>query len=156
MGGLGVGYNGVSVFITGNIVPAIDQCEPQVVRALEKAGWVVIDQPFAIRVSRQEGILADLRLRNLQNSITVIVVEVKCFSERKSFWDEFYHAVGQYLVYRNALKLLNIESDIYLSVPLAAYTKFFDRRTVQAVLNDVIINIVVVDLEREEVVTWIH
>jgi Holliday junction resolvase-like predicted endonuclease len=31
-------------------MPAIDACEPQVIRALEKAGWEVLERQFTIRL----------------------------------------------------------------------------------------------------------
>jgi len=64
------------------------------------------------------------------------VIEVKCFSEKRSVFDEFYHAVGQYLLYRNALILKKIDVPIFLSVPVNIYDTFFQRKTVQAVIED--------------------
>lgn len=81
-------------------MPALDQCEPQVIRALQKAGWVVTHQPLQIRVSRNEAVYADLRLIQPAVKQTIIIVEVKCFAGKRSLLDEFYHAVGQYIVYR--------------------------------------------------------
>jgi hypothetical protein len=31
-------------------VPAIDHCEPQVIRAFEKAYWEVLDKPYLLRI----------------------------------------------------------------------------------------------------------
>ncbi|GIK65142.1 MAG: hypothetical protein BroJett018_29360 [Chloroflexota bacterium] len=136
-------------------MPAIDQCELNVIRALEKLGWRVTDQPFPIRLSRNEGVYADLRLRSTDGQQSIIVVEVKCFSEKRSILDEFYHAVGQYLLYREALHLKNITVPLYLSVPRTIYDTFFARRMVQAVLKNANIKIMVVDIELEEVIQWI-
>ena len=68
--------------------------------------------------------------------------------------DEFYHAVGQYLTYRNALDLNNIHSSLYLAVPLVIYSTFFQKPLVQAVIRDTQIKLIVADLEKEEIVTW--
>lgn len=135
-------------------MPAIDQCEPNVIRALEKLGWRVTDRPFPIRLSRDEGVYADLRLRSTDGQQSIIIVEVKCFSEKRSILDEFYHAVGQYLLYREALQLKNISVPLYLSVPRTIYDTFFARRMVQAVLKNANIKIMVVDIELEEVIQW--
>lgn len=137
-------------------MPAIDQCEPNVIRALEKLGWRVTHQPFPIRLSKDEGVYADLRLRSLDGQQSIIIVEVKCFSEKRSVLDEFYHAVGQYLVYREALQLRNLPVPLYLSVPRNIYDTFFRRRMVQAVLKNANIMIMVVDIELEEVIQWIQ
>jgi XisH protein len=140
----------------GVTLPAIDQCEYHVIQALKKAGWLVIDQPFPIRISREEGVFANLRLRKISDTTGIIVIEVKCFSEKRSTLDEFYHAVGQYLLYRNALILKNIDVPLYLSVPVNVYDTFFQRTMVQAVIEDAKIRIVVIDIERETVVKWLN
>jgi hypothetical protein len=41
-------------------MPARDSCEVQVVIALEKAGWVVTNQPYTIGLNRVEYAYADL------------------------------------------------------------------------------------------------
>lgn len=138
-------------------MPAIDICEPAVIRALEKAGWMVLDQPYSIRFdeSRLDYVFADLRLRHNDPDQTIIVVEVKCFAVGRSFLDEFYHATGQYIVYRNALKIRGIDLPVYLAVPLRAYKGFFQKRLIQSAIDDVRAKIVVVDLDAEEVAQWI-
>jgi hypothetical protein len=51
-------------------MPALDHCQPAVVRALEKAGWLVIDQPLTIRnVIGRRHIYADLRLKHRQTGL---------------------------------------------------------------------------------------
>jgi hypothetical protein len=136
-------------------MPAIDSCEPQMIRALEKAGWKVTHQPFPVRLSRVEGIIADARLRHKTRKRQIIVLEIKCFPENRPALDEFYRATGQYLVYRNTLKLKAIKTPVYLAVPLTAYNTFFSRKSIQATLNDAKIKLVVVDIEKEEVVKWV-
>lgn len=138
-------------------MPAIDQCEEQVINALETAGWVVTHQPFAIRVdkSRAGYVYADLRLRQANNDQTIIIVEVKCFSSTRTQLDEFYQAVGQYVSYRNALQVNGIISPVYLSVPKAVYQSFFQIPLIEAVVQDTQIKLVVIDLEKEEVIQWI-
>jgi hypothetical protein len=137
-------------------VPAIDTCEPQVIRALEKAGWVVTDRPYAIRIYPKQGfVYADLRLRNRQQQTELVVIEVKCFLDNRPPLDEFYHAVGQYIYYRNALHLDNQALPLYLAVPLSVYNTFIQRDIVQATLKDAKINLVVVDLDAEAIAQWI-
>ncbi len=136
-------------------MPAIDQCEHHVILALQKAGWLVTHQPFPIRISREEGVYADLRLQRISGITNIIIIEVKCFSEKRSVLDEFYHAVGQYLLYRNALVLKQINVPLFLSVPMNIYDTFFQRKMVQAVIEDAKIKVVVIDIEQEVVVRWV-
>ena len=138
-------------------MPAIDQCEPQVIRALEKAGWVVTHHPTAIRIDERKGnyVFADLRLRDSQSDKVIIVVEVKCFAETQPLLSEFYVAVGQYILYRNALAMNDLDLPLYLAIPLAPFNTFFQHPLIQSVLQDARIKLIVVDLELEEVVTWL-
>ena len=137
-------------------MPAIDRCEEQVVRALEKSGWLITHQPFAIRINKSRAgyVYADLRLRQKTNNQMIIVVEVKCFDSTRTQLDEFYQAVGQYVSYRNALTINDIHLPVYLSVPLSVYTTFFQIPLIVTVINDVGIKLVVVDLEKEEIIQW--
>lgn len=136
-------------------MPAIDECQPKMIRALEKEGWQVTHQPFAIRISKNEGVYADLRLQHRQHQQAIIVVEVKCFPETRSLLDEFYHAIGQYLLYRQALIQKNIDITLFLAIPTHAYTKLSNRPIMANVINEIHVKIVVVDLDDEEVVLWI-
>lgn len=137
-------------------MPAIDECEPQVIRALAKSGWVVIDQPYHIKLARNDRLYADLRLKNAQENRRLVVVEVKCFSGGRAVIDDFYHAVGQYLMYRGALRLLQLDEPLYLCIPENIYNGFFQRETVQFVVNDARIKLIIVDMIAEEIVTWLE
>jgi len=78
-------------------MPPSDICEPQIIRAIEKAGFRLTHKQFAIRPSPNENfVYADLRFK--QDNQVIIVVEVKCFPIRSAFTEEFYQAVGQYLL----------------------------------------------------------
>lgn len=138
-------------------MPAIDQCEPQIVEALKKAGWQVTHQPFAIKVQRNRSgyIFADLRLENVQSSDPIIVVEIKCFSSTRTILEEFYQAIGQYLVYRNALESRQSSIPVYLAVPSDAYDNFFRQPLIQSVATDISLRLIVVDLEKEVIIRWI-
>lgn len=135
-------------------MPAIDQCEPQVIRAFGKADWTVIQQPVSIPL-RPGYVHADLRLQHQQRQTNIIVVEVKCFPESRSVRDEFYHAIGQYLFYRALLKARGDSSDLYLTVPHEVYQRFFMDNLIQSILEDDKIQVVVVNLADEEITQWV-
>ena len=137
-------------------MPAIDQCEPRVIRALHKQGWIITHHPYAIRMDRTRSgyIYADLQLRQIEQNRTIIVVEVKRFESTRTLLEEFYQAVGQYVVYRNALSLNSSPVPVYLAVPLDVYDTFFQKPLIQSVVNDMEVSLVVIDLEQEEVAGW--
>lgn len=127
--------------------------KPQVIRALEKAGWRVASRPVYIKLVGKRGyIYADVRFERADEQI--IVVEVKCFTHVETWLEELYRAIGQYLLYRNALYLQNVDYPLYLTVPLTAYNRLVQWPAVQATIQDARIKLIVVDLEREEVAKW--
>ena len=138
-------------------MPAIDQCASQIIRVLQDAGWNVTHSPFAIKIekSRTGYIFADLRLEHDQTEETVIVVEIKCFQSTRTVLEEFYQAIGQYVVYRSALRSSQIRLPIYLALPLRIYESFFQRALIKSVLNEIEMNLVEIDLQKEEVSQWI-
>jgi hypothetical protein len=135
-------------------MPAVHTCEPAVIRAFEKAGWEILDHPLKLQIRKRENFVADLRLSKLNTEQTIIVVEVKCFVG-ESVLHEFYQAVGQYLHYRAALNIKGINEPVYLSIPADVYESLFQRLSVQMVVNDAKINLVIIDLQREEITKWL-
>jgi XisH protein len=134
---------------------AYDDCHPQVVRALEKAGWRV--DPVSFRIS-SGGISVYPDVRAWQSngaSHQVIIIEIKCFSDASKEQDELYRAIGQYVIYRNVLKLRQYSAQLYLATPMTTFNRLFKQVAVTATIQDVQISLIVVDIEREEVVQWL-
>jgi hypothetical protein len=137
-------------------MPAIDSCEPDIIEALEKAGYVVTTRPYPIRTGfKMEYVFADARLKHVSSNREIIVVEVKCFASGRLRWTEFYGAVGQYIVYRNGLQLRRKKAEVYLAVPSHVYENFFQRILVQATLQDAKVQMIVVNLENREIEKWL-
>ncbi|MEM6698659.1 MAG: element excision factor XisH family protein [Bacteroidota bacterium] len=85
--------------------------------ALEKDKWLITDDPLDVRL---EGTtlyidLATERVLEARKSKEQIVVEVKSLSKR-SLLESIYAALGQYIVYRDALEEVEIERAIYLVI----------------------------------------
>jgi hypothetical protein len=136
---------------------AIDICEPQIIRALEKAGWQISEKPFTLRIDDRT-VFADFSVRrvNEQGQLEeVIVLEVKCFTHPKNDLPEFYTAIGQYEFYRATLSLVEIDFPLYLAVPDKAFVRLMEDASVRRVIQTSDIHIVTVDIEREEIVKWI-
>jgi hypothetical protein len=100
-------------------LPALDRCHPQVVHALEKAGWTVLPKPYALYLNRAHRLHIDIEtIRNSGTaSQSIIVVEVKCFDDEKTETGDLYTAVGQYLVYQGLLHQKGIVTPLYLGFP---------------------------------------
>ena len=136
---------------------AIDACEPEVLRALQKDGWSILSKPFAIRTN-EHTVYADCileRKRNGQNE-QVIILEVKCFTNPQADLQEFYTAVGQYQFYRAAVAANRSTTPLYLALPFEAYTRLMSDNAVSITLQQGGIKLVVIDVVVEEVVQWLH
>lgn len=136
---------------------AIDICEPQIIHALEKAGWQISEKPFTLRLDDRT-VFADFSVRRVKHDgqfEEVIVLEVKCFTHPKNDLPEFYTAIGQYEFYRATLKLVGIEFPLYLAIPETAFGRLNGDASVRQVIRSSNIHIVVVDTEREEIIQWI-
>jgi hypothetical protein len=136
-------------------MPNLDKCQPQVANALRKDGWTVIEKASPIRYERIF-VLADLSATRQHNGTVeqLIIVEVKCFSDSRVYLDELYRAIGQYLIYRSALRVRDGTETLYLAVPTHAHIELFQRRVVRDTIREAGIRLLVVDLDREEIVQW--
>ncbi|MBZ0319854.1 MAG: hypothetical protein K8L91_25815 [Anaerolineae bacterium] len=135
---------------------ALDSCEPQIIRALEKDGWAVLRKPHTIKTNRRS-VFADFSLQRGVNGRmeTIIVVEVKCFANEDDDLDELYRAVGQYQYYRLALNRTEQAYPLYLALPNVAYYRLVTDTTVQEILRTNAVKLIVVDLVEEVVVLWL-
>ena len=136
-------------------MPAIDECQPQIIRALQKDGWAVEPKPFRVK-SRHRTIHIDIEASRQANGSQqhIMLVEVKCFPDNRSATPEIYTAIGQYLVYRSMLTTFNLDIPLYLAVPKLLYLATFDR-VIQLTLKESKINMLVVDLDNEVIDQWI-
>ncbi len=84
------------------------------------------------------------------------MVEVKCFVDAHFDQDELYRAIGQYLVYRSILRIRKLEASLYLAVPANAYKRLFTTDVVSHIARESQMKLIIVDLEREEVIEWVN
>jgi hypothetical protein len=137
-------------------VPASDICLPQVLRALENDGWQIVVQNEHYRIDKRS-IFVDLRAERLENgsSETILLAEVKCFSEKESWTTDLYTAIGQYLVYVGLLRKLSVNIPLYLVIPEAIYNTVFDA-VVRQIIKQHDIKMIIVNLETEAITQWLR
>jgi hypothetical protein len=135
---------------------ALDHCEPQVIRAFEKAGWSIMSKPLVLD-SYDRTFYADFSLQRRTNGTgeQIIVVEVKCFADEKHEMGELYGALGQYQFYRSLLAPNQIDASIFLAVPALAYERLASNPDIAQLLKSLQIRFVLIDLSTEEIVRWI-
>jgi hypothetical protein len=137
-------------------MPAKDMCHDQVKHYLIKDGWTITDDPYVIKYEDAE-LYADLAAQKpfaAERQGQKIVVEIKSFIGKSLMYD-FHSALGQYLVYRKLIQLTEPEYTVYLAIDHATYTGFFQRKSVQAVISENHLLLIVVNIQKEEIQQWI-
>jgi hypothetical protein len=136
-------------------MPARDLYHDAVKAALVKDGWTITADPYFIKYENAElyaDLAAEKPIAAARNS-EKIVVEVKSFVGRSLIYD-FQQALGQYLIYRQLIELTEPEYRVYLGIDDITYQDFFLEKAIQVVVQANRLLLVVVDIEREEIVQW--
>lgn len=135
---------------------AHDSIHDPVVRALQKDGWTVTHDPLTLEFGDLY-LFVDVgaeRALAAERGSERIAVEVKSFTNKSKVAD-LQQAVGQYAVYRSVLRRVEPGRTLYLAVPSEAYNGVFSSQVGEAVRADFGVQLVVVDVAAEEVISWI-
>ena len=135
----------------------LDKIHGAIKNALTKDGWTITHDPYTLFYERQK-IQIDLagdKLFTAEKENRKIAVEVKSFLSVSKMTD-LYGALGQYDVYGVYLGELEPDRKLFLAVGEEIFRRFFERKAVQIVVQKKNIPIIVVDVEKEEVVEWIN
>lgn len=137
-------------------MPLRDRIHPQVKAALEKDGWEVTEDPLFIPVQGLAGLYIDLAAREVLGAYKngrKIVVEIKDFAGQ-SFTQEFYEALGQVLVYRQALNERGANWLLFLAIPLEAHARLEKVPLFLKILALNSVNLLIVDLKQQTIAAW--
>jgi hypothetical protein len=138
-------------------MPAKDIYHNAVKNALVKDGWTITADPYSIKYEDAE-LYADLAAEKpiaAEKQGQKIVVEIKSFVGRSQMYD-FHLALGQYMVYRKLIQLTAPEYTLYLAIDDIVYKEFFQRKSVQVITNENQLLLMVVEMDREEILQWIN
>ena len=105
--------------------------------------------------NKQLRLVADLaaeRAFSAEKGNEKIVVEIKSFIN-PSFIYDLERAVGQYIVYRNFLSRTAPEYKLYLALSQLVYNAYFNS-TIQIVLDDNDLKLIIVDTNKEVITQW--
>ena len=69
---------------------------------------------------------------------------------------DFELALGQYILYRNLINLTEPEYQIYLAIKDSIYENFFKRESIQDITQMNQLLLIVVDMEKEEILQWLN
>lgn len=135
---------------------AKDRFHDVVRTALEKEGWKITADPYAINVDDVdfEIDLAAEQLLAAELEDQKIAVEVKSFISPSNV-SEFHTALGQFLNYRDALEVIEPDRQLYLAVRVPVYESFFQRRFIAAAIRRYQLRLVTYDVQQEVITRWL-
>jgi len=127
-----------------------------VVNALDKELWKITDDPFQFYVGNKR-LAIDLgaeRLISAEKGSRKIVIEINSFLNRSDVKD-LQHALGQYVMYHQALISQNIERELYLAIPRRVYESIFQVELGQMLLQNEWLRLIVFDEKEKVIVKWV-
>lgn len=134
-----------------------DQIHDAVKTALEKDGWAIKDEPLTIRwdSSQLEIDLGAEKIILAEKLEELIAVEVKSFLRSNSI-PELQKAVGQYLMYREALLVHDPTRRLFLATHQKVQEELLSQPQTAAFLRKYQVHLLIVDIAQEVIEQWIE
>jgi hypothetical protein len=136
---------------------ARDTFHQNVREALEKDGWVITHDPYFLMVGRRRGFIdlgAEREVIAAERGTEKIAVEIKSFIGGSDL-DQFEDALGQFLIYLNALSDKEPDRHLFLATPVGFYKRFFDDPFFQRLARKYEVSLLVYDEYKNMIVEWI-
>ena len=137
-------------------MPAKDIYHNAVKNALIKDSWQILADPYTVEYEG-DNLYADLLATKIlpsEQSKYIIVVEVKSFIN-PSPMNDFQGALGQYLLYRDFLEFSGRNYELYLAITNTVFESFFQRKSIQPVIQRHQLNLIAFNEKQEEITSWI-
>jgi XisH protein len=139
-------------------MPRKDKYHNSVCIALEKDEWIITDDPLTLQVGKRE-IYIDLGAEKAviaaERGGEQIAVEIKSLIG-KSYFVDYYQSLGQYLVYRLALKQAESNRILYLAVPSTAYDEFIEIDLFRDAWIEHSVHLLIFDEKENQILKWIQ
>ncbi len=136
-------------------MPAKDFYHPHVVDALVADGWTITHDPLSLRIGGKD-MFVDLgaeRFVGAERNGERIAVEVKSFTSASEV-RELEIALGQFVLYGDALARLEPERVLFLAVREQVFHEIFEEPMGRMLLENKRVRLIVVDVARREIVRW--
>jgi len=135
----------------------LDKIHEIVKTALIKDGWTITHDPFTIQFEEFD-LYVDLaaeRVFAAQRGSEQIAVEIKSFLLPSKVQD-LKLALGQYELYKGYMQVVEADRKLFLAIGEDIYRTFFQKKAVQFVVNQKRLPLIIVNLDKEEIVEWIN
>lgn len=135
---------------------ALDFIHDAVKNALIKDGWTITADPYTIQYGKDK-VYVDLAAERpiaAERNGQKIAVEIKSFLGRSPLHD-FEMALGQYMLYKGLLELIEPDRKLYLAVHDHTYHHLLQQDAIRVIVERYQLVLLVVNVVTEEVVQWI-
>lgn len=125
--------------------------------ALEKDGWTITNELFRLTIGSRS-VYIDLGAEKLiaaEKEGRKIAIEIKSFLSPSPV-NDLENALGQYILYRDALKRSQPERILYLAISDEVYLDFFQEEIAQMVVENQHLKLIIFDANKAEIVKWIE
>lgn len=138
---------------------ARDLIHEAIKQALINDGWIILKDPYRIELVDdakfyQVDLAADKHL-DAKKGNREILVEIKTLSGT-SILHQFHGILGQYLLYRDAMREQKIHKDLYLAVSSNGLDKLNEIKFIRRRIAQYDIKIICVSLQTEKILQWIR
>jgi len=135
---------------------AKDKYHEHVKEALIKDGWTITHDPYYIDMGsvKYEIDLGAEKLIGATKENQKILVEVKSFLQ-ESIVNEHHKVVGQYINYRIHLRDSDAEKVLFLGIRLDTYELLKELPPLLKSFDECMIKLIIVDVDKKEIVKWI-
>lgn len=136
---------------------AKDIFHQHVVKALEKDGWTITDDPLSVKWmgrTLQVDLGAERIIAAVKGTVQ-IAVEIKSFISPSPI-EDLKEAIGQFFLYLVALEGVNSPRLLYLAIRDDVYADLFALPEGQRLSEKAALKIIVFNADREEIVKWIN
>ena len=128
-----------------------------VIKALQKDGWVITHDPYRIKLSKGRNLFVDLgaeRLIAAQKDLQKIEVEIKSFRSPSDMKDP-EDALGQFILYDRLLARYDPDRTLYLAIPDTVRQSVFEEEAGMVLLEDNLIRLFSFNPSEEKIIKWI-
>jgi len=136
---------------------AKDKVHQHVVNALRKDGWTITHDPFYVPWKKRRGQIdrGAERMLAAAKGTDKIAVEVKSFIGPNDL-EDLYHALGQFILYRKALRAAFPDHVLYLALSEEVYLQTFADEEGASLRGEEKVKLLVFDPQTEDIVRWKH
>ncbi|MFM9947973.1 MAG: element excision factor XisH family protein [Saprospiraceae bacterium] len=138
-------------------MPRKDKYHSLVREALELDGWVITDDPLTVPTPGLDFYIdlgAERDMIGAQKEGVEIAIEIKSL-EGNSFFYDFHQALGQFMMYRLALKKAGKKHVLFLAIPDAIFVRLKRVEIYREAWKEYQVNMLIFNHVKKKIVKWI-